>query len=196
MADRPRLPPSGLAEDLIPLLRGAPSVVNPAATGTPDPAQPPSPVLAFADRVAEDDPPPVVRQRRRSVVQFELAGAAYALPTSRVLEVMRVGSVTRVPNAPASVRGVTNARGRALAVVDVRRCLGLPALDVDKHARIVAVQSAGRMVGLLVDRVVSVIRIAVGPAGDGDPAPVVARGDDPHGELRVLSVDALLEVSE
>ena len=43
---------------------------------------------------------------------------------SQVREVIRVSELTRVPQAPAHVRGVANLRGRILAVVELRSRLG------------------------------------------------------------------------
>ena len=51
-------------------------------------------------------------------------GRSYGVPVQRVREVIRVGEITRVPQAPAHVRGVTNLRGRILPVVELRTRLG------------------------------------------------------------------------
>jgi chemotaxis signal transduction protein len=45
-----------------------------------------------------------------------------------VREVLRVGDITRVPEAPPHIRGVTSVRGRILPVVELRTRLGLPHL--------------------------------------------------------------------
>lgn len=48
--------------------------------------------------------------------------------------------------------------GRALALIDLRRCIGV-ALDVDDDTRIVVVEVTGRRLGLVVDRVREVLRL-------------------------------------
>ena len=57
----------------------------------------------------------------------------FGIPVTQVREVIRVADITRVPQAPAHVRGVANLRGRILAVVELRSRLGLPAGGA--HAR-------------------------------------------------------------
>jgi purine-binding chemotaxis protein CheW len=58
-------------------------------------------------------------------VVFRVEGTLYALPLAAVREVVVTPEVfSRVPRAPAAVRGVMNLRGRVVTVVDLRRVLG------------------------------------------------------------------------
>lgn len=99
-------------------------------------------------------------------VRFRLGEGAYALAVHNVQEVVRVGSVTRVPHTAAAVRGVTNLRGRVLPVIDLGVRLGLGARTVGDLSRILVVIGATGPVGLLVDRVEEMTTIVPGSVQD------------------------------
>lgn len=78
---------------------------------------------------------------RRHVV-FSLAGTHCALPIESVVETGPAPGLTRVPNVPRWVAGVTNLRGDVLAVVDLRVFLGFEPLERRESARLLVAQSA------------------------------------------------------
>ena len=53
------------------------------------------------------------------ILTFRMGGELYALETTFILELTRVTTLTKVPDCPAFVRGITNLRGDVLAVVDL-----------------------------------------------------------------------------
>jgi purine-binding chemotaxis protein CheW len=121
-------------------------------------------ILAFADRMraTEARAPAAPIERELHLVTFDLGAESYAVPIAMVREIVRLGDLTRVPNAPPHIRGVMNLRGRVLPVVELRTRLGLPALDPTPAARIVVAEVRGRRLGYLVDRVAQVTRIGEG----------------------------------
>jgi purine-binding chemotaxis protein CheW len=129
-------------------------VTAPALTG-------PDRVYEFADRVASPAPAaaPAAPERPETWVTFRLAGESYALPVASVNEVLRVGTVTRVPDAPYPVRGIANVRGRIVPVVDLRTRIGLASTTVDVRSRLLITTARERVVGLLVDDVERVVRL-------------------------------------
>jgi purine-binding chemotaxis protein CheW len=119
-------------------------------------------LLGFADRlqpatVAEAPAP----GPQLHLLTFMLDREEFGLPITRVREVIRVGEITRVPQVPPHVRGVTNLRGRILAVVEIRSRLGLSPAEISPASRIVVVDVVGRALGLLVDRVSQVTKVPV-----------------------------------
>jgi purine-binding chemotaxis protein CheW len=84
-------------------------------------------------------------------VLCELAGTAYAVPSSAVERMEMVEHVTPVPNAPPFVDGVVFSRGRVVPAVNLRRRFGFDRADYDLKTRLVVVAHAGRAVGLIVD---------------------------------------------
>ncbi|HEY8256229.1 MAG TPA: chemotaxis protein CheW [Gemmatimonadales bacterium] len=109
------------------------------------------------------------------LLTFQLEREEYGLPITRVREVIRVTDITRVPQAPPHVRGVTNLRGRILAVVEIRSRLGLEPAVVTPASRIVVVEAHGRVLGLLVDRVSRVTKV---PGESVAPVPDDVRSTD------------------
>jgi purine-binding chemotaxis protein CheW len=84
-------------------------------------------------------------------VLCELAGTAYAIPSTAVERMEMVEHVTPVPNAPPFVDGVVFSRGRVVPAVNLRRRFGFDRAAYDLKTRLVVVAHAGRAVGLIVD---------------------------------------------
>ena len=63
-------------------------------------------------------------ERAEQVLSFTAAGADYGVPILKVREILQFESVTEVPGAPRSMRGVTNVRGAAVPVLDLGAKLG------------------------------------------------------------------------
>ncbi len=100
------------------------------------------------------------------VVVLELAGEAYGVEIGRVQEIIRMQPITRVPNVPAFIEGVTNLRGRVIPVLDLRRRFGLAATPPTRQSRIVVAELGSHAVGLIVDGVSEVLRV---PANAVEP---------------------------
>jgi purine-binding chemotaxis protein CheW len=111
------------------------------------------------------------------LVTFALDREEFGIPIEQVREVIRVGEITRVPQARLHVRGVTNLRGRVLAVVEIRTRMGLPAAEITPRSRVVVVGVHDRILGILVDGVSQVVKV---PAETVTPAPeeVLSPGTD------------------
>jgi purine-binding chemotaxis protein CheW len=121
----------------------------------------PDRVLRFADelysREARDDDE--VEQELETWVTCRMDREIFAVPVAQVQEILRVEQLTRVPHAPFPVRGVTNMRGHVLPVVDLRRRLRLPEVEIGREHRIMVIDSRSRLIGLLVDAVREVVEI-------------------------------------
>ena len=61
----------------------------------------------------------------RQYMTFKLGDELFAIDVAQVREVLEVSQITKVPTAPAHMRGVVNVRGQAAPVVDLRRPFGL-----------------------------------------------------------------------
>ncbi len=106
-------------------------------------------------------------------VIFRVGKERYALPLSAVREVVVPPSGhSRVPRAPAAVRGVINLRGRVVTVIELRALLGLPEHGAVSQ-KIVLLDRGRRDLGLAVtevDGIESVEKISTAP---GRPEPAV-----------------------
>jgi purine-binding chemotaxis protein CheW len=121
-------------------------------------------LLRFADSVAKDAAPTAGTAApgpELHLVTFALDREEFGIRVDQVREIIRVGEITRVPQAPAHVRGVANLRGRILAVVELRTRLGLTAAVLTQRSRIIVVEIEGRALGILVDAVLQVVKVPV-----------------------------------
>ncbi|MEO8504588.1 MAG: chemotaxis protein CheW [Acidobacteriota bacterium] len=200
-----RLPPSGLAHEILAALDRGEAPTD-SALPQPAPSVPSGPtrIYSFADSLERRDTArsaPV--ERLESWVTFELAGEIYALPALRIQEIQRAVDITRVPNAPAPVRGIMNLRGKVLVVVDLRQRLGVPSAPIELRSRILVVSSRERSLGLLVDAAQQVIKLPLSRI-EAPPADVMTAHSDflagvvqlEKGLLIVLDIDQLLLVPE
>lgn len=147
-------------------------------------------LLEFADSLAPALPatPAAPTDAQIQLVTFALDREEYAVPISQVREVIRVGDLTRVPEAPRHIRGVTNLRGRILPVVELRSRLGLAPLDTPgPRARIIVVETDGRILGLLVDSVSHVLKVTAGMVIDAPAEVTSAQGNYVTGVARIDS---------
>jgi len=103
---------------------------------------------------------------------FQLAEESYAVSILRVKEIIEYDTVTRVPNLPASIRGVINLRGAVVPVVDLAVRFGLRDCQVTKRTCVIIaeVEAGGErlVMGLMADAVSQVIDL---PASDIEPPP-------------------------
>jgi purine-binding chemotaxis protein CheW len=111
----------------------------------------------------------------RQLVVFSLGEEEYALPITQVHEIIRYTEPRSVASSDPSVRGVISLRGKILPVYDLATRLGVEHADV-AEAKIVIVETAEDMAGVVVDDVEEVITIDA-EQFDGAPA-AVGRGID------------------
>jgi purine-binding chemotaxis protein CheW len=103
---------------------------------------------------------------------FRLGTESYGLPISAVDEVVRCpDKLTRVPIAPAFVRGLMNLRGQAVPVIDQRARFSADGASENGVGRVIVVSIDGLKTGFLVDKVSEVITV---PADELSPAPELA----------------------
>jgi purine-binding chemotaxis protein CheW len=95
------------------------------------------------------------------VAIFALGAERYAIETRHVREIVRLADFTPVPGAPDFLVGVMSLRGEILAVIDLRRFLGVPAVGLTDLSRVVVLGPEPAAFGVLADeaREVSTLRI-------------------------------------
>jgi purine-binding chemotaxis protein CheW len=133
---------------------------------------------------------------------FKLGDELFAINVSQVREVLEVLQITKVPTAPAYMRGVVTVRGQAIPVVDLRSRFGLQSVADTPHTRIIVMEltidGETAILGGLADSVHEVIELE---DSNIDPPPRIAmrwraefiegmgkRGDD---FIILLDVDAV-----
>ena len=94
---------------------------------------------------------------------FRLGDELFAINVFKAREVLDVSRITRVPTAPAYMRGVVNVRGNAIPVVDLRKKFGLPVAADTQNTRIIVMEitmdDETTVVGGLADAVHEVLEL-------------------------------------
>ncbi len=99
-----------------------------------------------------------------SYLTFKLGDETFAANVSKVIEILEIPKITRVPRSPDFMRGVVNLRGNVLSVVDSRIKFGLPVTEDTVNTCIIvmniSLEGQDITLGLIVDAVKEVRNIA------------------------------------
>jgi purine-binding chemotaxis protein CheW len=140
------------------------------------------------------------------LLAFFLGDECYGVPLVKVREIVRVPPLTEVPRAAPNLLGVTNVRGEVMPVYDLKVRLKLAThapqvagpnaqlAALPKGARIVILRDDEGDAGILVDRVLEVLRISPAqveppPPGVGDRELVTGIGR--RGDRFVIFLDVM-----
>jgi purine-binding chemotaxis protein CheW len=94
------------------------------------------------------------------IVGFQVGRETYGVPITSLHEIVRVPEITAVPDAPDYLEGVINLRGKIVSVMDLRKRFGEKEVALKKYNRILVVEHAGRLAGLIVDSASEVLKIS------------------------------------
>lgn len=111
------------------------------------------------------------------LVGFRLAQKEYGIPITRIQEIILMGEITRIPQAPDYIKGSINLRSTAIPIVDLRLRFGFPPQEPTDETRIMVLNVAGKTIGVLVDAVSEVLRISEDQIV---PPPSTVAGLDPE----------------
>jgi purine-binding chemotaxis protein CheW len=94
------------------------------------------------------------------LVSFRLAKEEYGIEITRVREIILFGEITRIPQMPDYIKGLINLRSTVIPIVDLRLRFGLPEGEQTDDTRIMVVNVGGKTIGIIVDAVSEVLRVA------------------------------------
>ena len=103
---------------------------------------------------------PATRESTREVLVFVLGTEKYGVDILKVQEIRSYEKVTPLPAAPDYLKGVVNLRGVIVPVIDLRMKFGLKDPAYDATTVMVILRIGARVVGIVVDGVSDVIRLA------------------------------------
>lgn len=137
------------------------------------------------------------------IVTFRVGEEDFSIPILKVQEIIRMREITKVPRSPDFVEGVINLRGKVIPVIDLRKRFGLEATERNDDTRTIVVDCDSKVVGLIVDSVTEVLRLARSTV---EPPPDIVGGVDSEyisgvGKLEdrlviLLDIDKVLSTSE
>lgn len=93
------------------------------------------------------------------VVCFLLGESSFGVDASVVQEIVPVGKLTIVHDAPADVIGIRNLRGQIVTVIDMAARLGLSRADLCSEGRLLILKDRGELYGFLVDTVTEAVEL-------------------------------------
>ncbi len=103
-------------------------------------------VLLNTDVVVEDS-------IKDQYLTFEIAGEDYGIEIANISEIIPIRPITKVPDMPNYIEGITNLRGELIGVLDVRKRFGLPPKEYDDFTCILVIFHEDYKLGLIVDAV-------------------------------------------
>ena len=119
----------------------------------------------------------------RQLVVFSLGDEEYALPIADVHEIIRYTEPRSVASSVDWVRGVISLRGKIVPVYDLASRLGCAGGEDVAEQKIVIVEAAAQLAGVVVDDVAEVITV------DSDQLERVPSAD-------VAAIDAIVKLDE
>jgi len=98
-----------------------------------------------------------------SFLSFKLGDETFAANVSKVLNILEMTKITKVPQAPPYMKGVINLRGSVLPVIDTRVKFGLTPTEFTTNTCIlvldIQIENESLHIGGLVDSVQEVLEI-------------------------------------
>jgi len=119
--------------------------------------------------------PVTSREEYQEFLCFRVSSEIYAINIMEIKEIIRPREVTEIPRAPGFVSGVLSLRGIIIPVFNMRMRLGLPEGGMSRRERIIVVTKGEGFIGIVVDEVTQVVRIAVNTI---EKPPAVLEGID------------------
>lgn len=87
------------------------------------------------------------------VVRFRVGDTLFGIEAKLVIEVVKIGELTYVHDAPPEVMGIRNLRGHIVTVIDTSLHLGTNHKVISPDSRLLIMEKHGEFYGYLVDAV-------------------------------------------
>jgi purine-binding chemotaxis protein CheW len=105
------------------------------------------------------------------IVAFKLGEEEFGLDINHVQSIERISQITRVPNAPAYIKGVMNLRGQITPIIDLQNILSKNQVGTTDRTRILIANYQDMNLGFMVDETSDVMDVRsdeiVAPASNG-----------------------------
>ena len=90
---------------------------------------------------------------------FYIGSEAYGVEIQKVMEIVEIQKITRVPETLSFVKGVMNLRGNVIPVMDLRLRFGMEETAYTNRTCVIIVTEMEVLVGLIIDSVSEVMEI-------------------------------------
>lgn len=92
-------------------------------------------------------------------VIFKMNEEDFGMDIMMVKEILRMQSLTAMPNTTSYVLGVTNIRGQVVPIISLKNILKIEEVEDNENTRIIVVGSGEKIYGFKVDAVSEIIKI-------------------------------------
>ncbi|GAP22109.1 chemotaxis protein CheW [Leptolinea tardivitalis] len=123
----------------------------------------------------------------KQLVVFELADEFYGVDIACVESIIKMQEITRMPQSPTFVEGITNLRGKVLPVIDLEKRFDIPSHERNHDTRIMVINIDALEVGMIVSAVSEVLTIDESVIEPAPPIVTTVRSNFISGIARVDS---------
>jgi purine-binding chemotaxis protein CheW len=95
----------------------------------------------------------------KQLVIFELGSENFGIDIASVEGIVKLQEITKIPQSPSYMEGITNLRGSVLPVIDLHKRFGMSAHERTNETRIVVANVDGLKIGMIVSAVSEVLTI-------------------------------------
>jgi purine-binding chemotaxis protein CheW len=121
-------------------------------------------------REAKEEKKPPVPQKKTDtreseeiieILTFSMLKEEFAFRISQLAEILRSQWITKVPNVPGYVLGITSLRGKIIPVIDLKFRISLTSVpsDYSRQGKILIINGSKGPIGASVDKVIGVVRV-------------------------------------
>lgn len=151
----------------------------------------------YGEELKEED------TQRGRYLTFTLEDNTYGVPILFVTEIIGIQHITKVPETPDFIKGITNLRGKIIPLIDVRLKFGKSEIPYNERTCIIVIETNGMAVGLIVDKVDDVVSIEESQIASAPEARIgfetryiAGIGHSDGGILLLLDLDRFLKHGE
>jgi purine-binding chemotaxis protein CheW len=95
----------------------------------------------------------------KQLVIFELGSENFGIDIASVEGIVKLQEITKIPQAPSYMEGITNHRGSVLPVIDLHKRFGITGQEQTNETRIVVANVGSLKIGMIVSAVSEVLTI-------------------------------------
>lgn len=143
----------------------------------------------------------------QSYLTFDISGEEFAVSVDKVLEILEMPEIIKVPRAPKYMRGVSNLRGHVVPIIDTPTKFGMTPVEDTVNTSIIVMEIQINdefiFLGVTVDRVKEVVDLSkeeleagpnIGSKYQSEFIENVGKKDDKF--IMILNIDKIFENDE
>jgi len=127
----------------------------------------------------------------KQLVIFELGAENFGIDIAAVEGIVKLQEITKIPQAPSCMEGITNLRGSVLPVIDLQKRFGMESQARTNETRIMVANVDGVKIGMIVSAVSEVLTIEDKVI---EPSPPMVRNVNSEFIIGIAKIDKRLVI--